>query len=116
LTISANPTSTIILPGSSGTSTIQLNSLGFDGTVRLSTAISAASTNGVTASVNSSVVLKPGGTASVVLTVSAATTVPPGNYLVTVTGSSGAVSRSIVVTFTVAVGPSSGSSGRAYPV
>ncbi len=115
-TISTNSTSTTLLPGSSGTSTIQLSSLGFDGTISLSTAISGTSTNGVTASVSPSVVLKPGGTASVALTFSAAASVPPGNYLVTVTGSSGTISHPIVVTFTVVVGPSSGSSGRSYPV
>ncbi len=116
-TISSSSSTVTVQAGSSGTSTIILNSLaGFTGTISLSTSVTPS---GLAATVNPvSVSLSPGGTASSTLNVSSSTV---GTYTVTVTGTIGSLSHSVQVTvnvvdFTISTSPQSitilaGSSG-----
>jgi len=66
---------------------------GFSGTVNLS-----VDGGGLDASLSHIVV---SGSGSVVLTVAVGASTPPGDYLVTVTGASGALSHSVQITYTV---------------
>ena len=110
-TVTANPSSLTINPGATGTSTIALTSLyGFSGTVSLSTSPSplCPSPNCSTWSINpTSVTLPPNGTAASTLTITAGTSSPtPGNGVnVTVSGTSGNLTRSAIVKFTTSSTP-----------
>src|SRR5882762_2118779 len=106
--ISANPASLSVNPGSTATSSITLTSLNsFAGTVTLS---SAGSPAGLNLSLSpASVSLSSGGTGTSTLSVSSTT---PGSYTVTITGTSGSLSHQTTVTvnvvdFSIAASPSS---------
>src|SRR5213593_107838 len=120
--MTANPNSLIIPAGSSGTSTIVVTSLnGFNGTVNLYTSPSplCPSLQCSHWTINpTSVDLTPNSTAKATLTIYAGTLGGSGN--VTVYGTSGNLSHSVVVSFkvsqppdfTLTVSPSSGSVSR----
>jgi hypothetical protein len=98
-TISANPLSLQINQGSSAKSTVTLTSVnGFVGTVNVSTAVFPS---GPTASIPPSIMLGSGGSNSTVLTVTTMSTTSPGFYNVTVTGTSGSLTHSTVVSVQV---------------
>src|SRR2546425_6528096 len=101
--ILSNPTSMTVQQGSSAISTITLTSLnGFTGPVNLQT---NTAPQGQTWNLNpSSVTLSSGGTANSVLNVTASATVATGTYTASVTGTSGSLSHSTIVTVQV-VGP-----------
>src|SRR2546426_642431 len=99
--ISVNPSSLSLPRGSSGTSLITLTSLnGFTGTVTLSTTVSP--TSGPRTSLSSSTVtLTSGGQSTSTLSVRAQHKTPIGGYTITVTGTSGSLSRSITITVNI---------------
>src|SRR2546426_691560 len=99
--ISTSQSSVMFSSGSSASSSINLGSLyGFVGTVSLASSVTPS---GLTASLGpTSAVLSSGGSGSSTLTMSSSTT---GNYTVTVTGTSGSLSHSVVVTASVVVPP-----------
>ena len=103
--ISAQPTSMILIVGSSGKSTITLGSIDtFSGAVGLTASVLPNDANGPKASFNSANVnVGSGGSASSELTVSTSTSTPGGNYTVTVTGASGSFLHSVNVTVAVPV-------------
>ena len=113
--ISANPTSTNVVQGTPGTSTITVGSLNtFSGNV----ALSANAPAGFSATVNPiTVSLSSGGTAASTLTVSVNGAPSAGTYIVTVTGSSGTLSHSVNVQvsypgdFSISASPSSVTAG-----
>src|SRR5439155_16107319 len=87
-TVTGNPTSLMIPPGSSGSSTIQVGSVNnFTGTVSLSSTVSPSGPS-VSLGLNS-LRLAAGGTKSTILTVSVPNGTPANLYIVnvTVTGS-----------------------------
>jgi uncharacterized membrane protein len=97
--ISANPLSLQIDQGASAKSTVTITSVnGFIGTVNLSTTVFPA---GPTASIPPSVMLGSGGSNSTVLTVMTTSTTSAGFYNVTVTGTSGSITHSTVVSVQV---------------
>jgi hypothetical protein len=98
-TISSAPQIQVLTPGSTGKSNITLTSLGnFAGAVGLTATVSPNVSNGPTDVLNPiSVTLTAGGSSNSTLTISTTTATPPGNYSITVTGSSGTVSHSVVV-------------------
>ncbi|HEX9197633.1 MAG TPA: hypothetical protein VF906_07555 [Candidatus Bathyarchaeia archaeon] len=102
--ISASPASISVPPGSSGTSSISLASIGgFTGTVSLSSTVSPS---GPTVSLNpASITLSSGSTATSTLTVQTQSSTPIGTYTVTVKGSSGSLSHSTTVSVSVGVSP-----------
>ena len=97
--ISASPSSLTIMTGSSTSSTLTSTSFNsFSGSVSLSPSAPA----GLTASINPvSVNLASGGTATSVLTITTMSSTPVGPYNVTVTGTSGSRTHSIIVTVNV---------------
>src|SRR5467141_813121 len=99
--LSISPSSLSLPRGTSGNSLITLTSLnGFTGTISLSTTVS--STAGPRTSLSSSsVTLTSGGQSTSTLSVRAQHTTPVGAYTITVTGTSGSVSRSVTVTVNV---------------
>jgi fibronectin type 3 domain-containing protein len=103
--ISATPASLSIQIGSSGTSTITLNSLnGFAGTIGLSSSISCSGLCLVypTASLNpTSVTLTAGGSGVSTLTVATSVLTTPGTYTITITATSGSITHTVTVTVTV---------------
>ena len=102
-TISANPSSQTVVAGSTGKSQITLTSINsFNGTVKLTTSPAPLCVSCPSWGINpSSVDLSPGGTAASILTFYTTTGTPPTNWVVTVTGTSGSISHSVDVTFTV---------------
>jgi len=104
-TMSANPSSVALLAGQSGDSTIQIASQsGFAGTVSLNATIASG---GPSAQINpSTVTLSKGGSANATLRIVSQTSTPTGAYPVTVTGTSGNISRSVTLTVTVNSGSS----------
>jgi len=98
-TTASNPSSLAIVQGSSGTSTMSLNSVnGFSGSVSLS----YSAPSGITASFSPmSVPLTSGGTGTSQATISVASTVSTGSYTVTLTGTSGSAMQSTTVAVTV---------------
>ena len=100
-TMAANPGSLNLQQDATGSSTINLSSVNnFTGTV----ALTATAPSSVTTSFSSaSLTLARGGTNSSVLTITAGTNgnVPIGNYTVTITGTSGSISHSFVITVQV---------------
>ena len=98
-TISANPLALQINQGASAKSTVTIMSVnGFIGTVNLGTTVFPA---GPTASIPPSVMLGSGGSNSTVLTVMTTSTTSPGFYNATVTGTSGSLTHSTVVSVQV---------------
>ena len=96
--VNANPTSLTISQGSSGTSTIQLNSLGgFTGTVTLQ----VGPISGLTFNLNPTSVALSGSTGTSTLTIYTTSTTPTGPYTVSVMASTSTISHSTVVTVTV---------------
>lgn len=99
--ISANPSSLNVQAGTSGTSTITVASAnGFNSTVSLNR---SPGINGVTTSFNPNPVALSSlaGSASSTLAISAASDTAPGTYQITVTGTSGTLSHSSVISLTV---------------
>ena len=105
--ISANPSSQNVNAGASATSSIILTSLnGFSGTVNLATSPQLTCPNCPGWSVNpTSVTLSSGGTASSTLTFTSFVGGPTGTFNVNVTGTSGSLSHSTVVSFTIILVP-----------
>ncbi|HYY90698.1 MAG TPA: hypothetical protein VE955_01780 [Candidatus Dormibacteraeota bacterium] len=114
--VAANPTSLPILPGQSASSTLTVTSVNsFTGTVTLAaTSVSQSNSPGPTPTTTinpSSVTLSPGGTGTSSLIVSTSSS-EAGNYLVTVTGTSGNLTESVnmvvqIVDFALSANPSS---------
>src|SRR2546428_6708926 len=102
-TISANPPSQTVIAGNTGKSQIVLTSINsFNGTVKLTTSPAPLCVSCPNWGVSpSSVDLSPGGTASAILTFYTTTGTPPTKWVVTVTGTSGSISHSVNVAFTV---------------
>ncbi len=103
-TITANPDTLFIPPGSSDTSTIQLTSInGFSATISLTVLLSPQGPSG---SLNpASVPLPTDGTASSVLTLTTSSQTPEGQYDAAVTANSGSVSHTVHVSLTVSPNP-----------
>jgi len=98
--IAANPSSITISQSSSGTSNLTLTSMnGFSGTVNLSATVSPSGPK--TSLTPTSVTLVSGGSTNPVLTVKALKKTPIGNYVVTVTATSGTLSHSITISVSV---------------
>lgn len=104
-TISANPASVALLAGQSGNSTILITSQsGFVGTVSVNATTSSA---GPSAQISpSTITLSNGGSATATLTLASQTSTLDGAYQITVTGTSGNLSRSVALTATVNSGSS----------
>jgi len=102
--IASSPTSLTIQKGSSGTSTITITSMnGFNQPVQLT---KSGVPSGVTATLNPTQVTPPvGGSTTSTLTVSVGTTATPGNYTLTVTGTSGALTHSTYISLEVTSAP-----------
>ncbi len=100
-TVSANPASLPLRRSSTTTSTITLNSIGFAGTVSLTTTISPKNKAPSVSLSVSAVTLTSGGTGSVTLTVTTAKNTGFGTYTVTVTGTGGSIVHSVTVTLIV---------------
>jgi len=89
-------------PGGGSSSTISLSSLGFTGTVSLTTTVSCGGSSCPAAILSSpSVALSSGGQGTVTLALSTTTSTFPYTYSVTVTGTSGSVTHSVTLTFIV---------------
>jgi plastocyanin len=94
--LSANPTSLTLAQGNSTTSTVTVASLsGFTGVVNLSTGVSPPGPATVISP--NSVTVPSNGNSLATLTVSAVTSTPAGKYNVTVTGSNGTTTRSVII-------------------
>ena len=92
----ANFSSLTIASGSSGTSTISVQSFGLKGTVILTTSVSSA---GIAATLNpTSISYSPGQIHTSTLTINAKT---PGTYAVTVTATMRTISSSVSLTVNV---------------
>src|SRR5881296_3124848 len=101
--ISANPVNQTVVAGSSGKSLIILTSLnGFSGTISLTTSPPPLCVSCPGWSINpSSVTLSAGGTATSTLTFYTYAGSPASTWVVSVTGTSGSLSHSVSVTFTI---------------
>src|SRR3989475_5013323 len=102
-TISANPSSQTVVAGNTGKSQIIVTSINsFNGTVKLTTSPAPLCVSCPNCGTSpSSVDLPPGGSATSILTFYTTTGTPPTTWVVTVTGTSGSMSHSVNVTFTV---------------
>src|SRR2546425_2178581 len=102
-TISANPSNLTVVAGSNGKSQIILASINsFNGTIKFTTSPAPLCVSCPNWGISpSSVDLPPGGTAPSTLTFYTTTGTPPTTWVVTVTGTSGSMSHSVNVTFTV---------------
>ncbi|MGW7483578.1 proprotein convertase P-domain-containing protein [Nonomuraea muscovyensis] len=100
ISLSAQPSSLNVAPGASGTSTVQVaGQNGFAGTVQLAV---SGQPSGVTATVTpSSVTVADGATANATLNVSVAAGTPAGSHTLTVTGTSGSLSKTTTVRLTI---------------
>jgi PKD domain/Bacterial Ig-like domain (group 3) len=97
--LSANPSNLTVQQGQNSQSVIAVTSIGFQGTVSLSTSVSSP---GLTVSLqNPSVNLSPGQTQNDNLKISATSTTLSGIYIITVKGTSGSLIHSLNVTVTV---------------
>ncbi|WP_431899936.1 proprotein convertase P-domain-containing protein [Nonomuraea sp. bgisy101] len=101
--LSAQPSALSVAPGASATSTVRVASLdGFAGTAQLTV---SGRPSGVTATISpASVTVGSGGTAEATLTVSVAAGTPAGSHTLTVTGTSGSLTRSAAVGLTIGGG------------
>src|SRR5438309_2789598 len=102
-TMAANPSNQTVVAGSSGKSLVILTSInGFSGVVNLATSPPPLCASCPGWGLNSSSVkLSSGGTASSTLTFVSTAGSPPRNWVVVVTGTSGSLSHSVNVAFTV---------------
>src|SRR5213083_301784 len=102
-TISANPTNQTVRAGSTAKSQIVLSSVnGFGGTISLTTSAPPLCVSCPGWTINpSSVTLSPGGTAASTLTFYTYAGSPGSTWVVSVTGTSGSLSHSVSVTFTI---------------
>ncbi len=106
-TVTTGPATPASLPaGTSATSTIALNSLGFAGSISL-TASTPSPVTGLTTSFSTNPVsLTAGGTGTSALTIATTSSTPVGAYTITVTGTgTGVPTRSATVTVTVINAP-----------
>jgi len=109
--ISANPTSATLTPGSSGSITITLQSMyNFTGTVNLAASVAPADTTASLSPFAPSASLSPtsvniagNGSATSTLSVSTSLLTTPGTYTVTIKADSGTLSHSTTVTITVSL-------------
>ena len=103
--ICANPTNLPILVGTSGSSNILLSGLdSFTGTISLTSQVSPTVTNGPVATLSPpTVIVSSGMTNTSLLTVSTIVSTPAGSYSVNVSGTSGTVHHSVIVSVTVSV-------------
>ncbi len=106
--ITANPTTMNIAAGSSGTSTITINSIDFSSDVSLTATVQATSLTSSLSPAYPSASLNPttvtpsfNGSTSATLTISTSLLTTPGTYTVTVDAVSGSISHSTTVTVTV---------------
>jgi PKD domain len=98
--INANPSTITIARGSSGTSNLTLTSMnGFNGPVVLS--VSTSPSGPKTALSSNSVTLASGGSSSVLLTIKTLKKTLVGNYVVTVTATSGTLVHSTTISLSV---------------
>jgi len=98
-TISASPLALQINQGAGAKSTVTLTSVnGFVGTVNLSTTVFPSGPN---ASIPPNIMLGSGDSNSTVLTITTTSTTTPGFYNATVTGTSGSLTHSVVVSVQV---------------
>jgi hypothetical protein len=97
--LSSSPSTFVLAPGGSETSTITVTSLfGFSGTV----ALTASAPVGITASVDPTPVTPPAdSTTPSTLTIDADPTIADGTYIVTVTGTSGVLTHTTDVTVVI---------------
>ncbi len=109
-TIRAASTFISLVAGSSGNTSIILTSVnGFAGTVTLSSTVFPIVTSGPTASANpTSVTLTSGATVNSQLRITTTLGTPAGGYNVTVTGTSGSLSHSVVMSLAVTPVPDFG--------
>lgn len=109
--MSASPTRMTIPVGSSGTATVNLNSLyNFAGTVNLAATVTPADTTASLSSADPTVAFSPvgvglatNGTGISTMTVSSSLLTTPGTYTVTVRANSGTISHSTTVTITISL-------------
>jgi phospholipase C len=100
-TLTPNPTSVTVEPGSSGTSSITAAvSGGFDSAIALS---ASGMPSGVTASFSPTSIAAPGSGSST-LTLTVGSSVAEGTYTITVTGTGGSVTQTTTVSLTVSTG------------
>ena len=98
LTISASPTTLIIVQGNQGTSTITTTATnGFNSSIALS---ASGLPSGVSATFNPTTISAPGNGSST-FTISVASGTPTGTYPITVTANGGGVQQTITITLTV---------------
>jgi uncharacterized membrane protein len=100
--VSVNPTHLNLFAGTSRNVTIVVQSFNFAGTVTLTVTISPIVANGPSATLSkSTLVLVINSTMISKLRLSTLASTPPGSYIVTVTGTSGALSHTAVTILTV---------------
>jgi hypothetical protein len=101
--LSASALLLTVSPGSSGFSTMLVNSTGgFSGTVILTATVNPLVSNGPVATVNpGQVTLSPGATQASNLVMSTSGTTPLATYSILIAGGSGSLHHSIVITLTV---------------
>jgi subtilisin family serine protease len=103
--VAAGPASVTITPGGSADYTVSVSaSNGFSGGVSLA----VAGLPGAQGSANFTPAVLPGGSGAAQLRISTAGTIPPGSYPLTISGSSGAITRTATVTLLVAPPPDFG--------
>ncbi|MFI6393307.1 proprotein convertase P-domain-containing protein [Nonomuraea sp. NPDC050540] len=102
-TMSADPATLTVAPGASGSSSVNVAGVnGFSGTTNLT----VTAPSGVSASLSpSSVTVPNGGTASAALTISVAQSAPAGTHTLTVTGTSGTITRTTTVRLVIGIPP-----------
>jgi hypothetical protein len=103
--VAAAPASVTTTPGGSADYTVSVSaSNGFNGAVSLA----VAGLPGAQGSANFTPAVLPGGSGAAQLRISTAGTIPPGSYPLTISGSSGAITRTATVTLLVAPPPDFG--------
>lgn len=105
--IASNPGRFAVPQGSSPSSTITVNSLdGFQGTIHLSATVDAVVANNVSLSLSAmNVSILPGGYSSVILRVQVSLSTPTGYWTISVTGTSGSLAHTLLITLRVTPAP-----------